>query len=401
MRQSLIPAVLLRAALLLMAGAPLLAAEPSPAPAREPPSCLTEIAKAERRHALPDGLLVSIALVESGRQDAVTGLTTPWPWTINSQGAGHFYDSAEDALRETGRLLAGGVSVIDVGCLQVDLYHHPHAFRTLAAAFDPETNADYAARHLLSLRHRLGSWPAAAAAYHAGDPAQGVDYAARVLYYWKALHTTADSARMVPGHPRRQGFAVETAPGPFDVASAFFVKRDYASALAIYRATLRIRPDDPTALLGVAECFNETGHDEDARFYYERVLIANPRDRQALDGLLRLIDAGPAQKRFPRLLSARQVAPGAAPIHAGLAMIEAENGRLADAVTDMATAVRLAPDDAGLALNYALMLDRAGNPAAAQAYETFLRLYRPGDLTLSVPLQNIRDRQTYLQDHGR
>ncbi|WP_158240455.1 tetratricopeptide repeat protein [Telmatospirillum siberiense] len=396
MRQS-ITLALLGAAFLGAAGTPVRAA----APAREPPSCLVEIAKAEQRHRLPPGLLVSIALVESGRHDAMTGLTTPWPWTINSQGAGHFYDSADDALQETGRLLADGIGVIDVGCMQVDLYHHPHAFRTLAAAFDPETNVDYAARHLLALHHRLGSWPAAAAAYHAGDPAQGLDYAARVLYYWRTLHTTADSAQPVPGNPRRRGFVVTAAPGPLDVASAFFVKKDYAAALAIYRASLQIRPDDQTALLGIAECLGQTGHDEDARFYYERALIAEPRNAVALDGLLRLIDAGPAEKRFPRLLSARQVAPDAAPVHARLAMIEAEHGRLADAVADMASAVRLSPDNATLALNYALLLDRAGNPAAAQAYDAFLRLYRPGNATLSVSLHSIRERQAYLQEHTR
>lgn len=395
MRQSLIPGLSVALAL-LAAAMPVLAAPPG-----EPPSCLVEIAKAEHRHALPPGLLVSIALVESGRHDALTGLTTPWPWTINAQGSGHFYDSAEDALQDAGKLLGGDVAFVDVGCMQVDLYHHPHAFRTLAAAFDPETNVDYAARYLLALRRRHGSWPAAAAAYHAGDPAQGSDYVARVLYYWKALHTTVDMAQPVPNNPRRRGFVIDAAPQPMDIASAFFVKKDYAAALAIYRSTLAIRPDDQTALLGVAESLKQSGHDEDARLYFERTLIVDPRNAVALDGLLRLIAYGPAEKRFPRLLSARQVAPDAAPIHANLAMIEADNGRLAEALSDMTLAVRLAPDDPTLALNYALLLDRTGNPAAAQAYGAFLRLYRPGGIALTMPLRAIRERYAYLQDHMR
>lgn len=365
----------------------------------EPPSCLVEIAKAEQRHALPPGLLVSIALVESGRHDALTGLTTPWPWTINAQGAGHFYDSAEDALQNAGRLLAADVAFVDVGCMQIDLYHHPHAFRTLAAAFDPETNVDYAARHLVALHRRLGSWPAAAAAYHAGDPAQGSDYVARVLYYWKALHTTVDAAQPVPNNPRRRGFVIDTAPHPMEIAGAFFVKKDYAAALAIYRTALLVRPDDQTALLGVAECLRQNGHDENARLYFERTLIVDPHNAVALDGLLRLINDGPPEKRLLRLLSARQVAPDAAAIHADLAMIDAADGNLGDALSAMATAVRLAPDDALLALNYALLLDRGDNPAAVRAYGAFLRLYRPGDVALTMPLQAIRDRYAYLQDH--
>jgi tetratricopeptide (TPR) repeat protein len=368
-------------------------------PPREPPSCLAEIAKAELRYAVPPGLLVSIALVESGRHDALTGLTTPWPWTINAQGSGRFYDNVEDALQDAGKLLAGNDGFVDVGCMQVDLYHHPHAFRTLAAAFDPETNVDYAARTLIDLQRRHGSWAAAVAAYHAGDPAQGGDYVARVLYYWKELHTTVGAARPVPNNPRRRGFVVEDVPHPMDIAGAFFVKKDYAAALAIYRAALVARPDDRTALLGAAECLKQTGRDEDARLYFERVLTVDPRNGVALDGLLRLIDDGPPEKRLPRLLSARQVAPEASPIYANLAMIEAANGHLADALADMGTAARLAPADPVLALDHALLLDRADNPAAVQAYGAFLRLYRPGTIALTMPLQAIRDRYAYLQDH--
>jgi tetratricopeptide (TPR) repeat protein len=393
MRQSLI-APLFGTLALLAVSAPALAA-----PQHEPPSCLIEIAKAELRHALPPGLLVSIALVESGRRDALTGLTTPWPWTINAQGSGRFYDSAEDALADAGKLLAGDVAFVDVGCMQVDLYHHPHAFQTLAAAFDPETNVDYAARYLVTLRRQHGSWPAAVAAYHAGDPAQGSDYVARVLYDWKALHTTVEMAQPVPNNPRRRGFVIDAAPHPMEIAAAFFVKKDYAAALAIYRTALAARPDDQSVLLGIAECLKQSGQDEGARLYFERALTVDPHNAMALDGLLRLINDGPPEKRLLRLLSARQVAPDASPISANLAMIEAESGHLADALSDMALAVHLAPDDATLALNYALLLDRTGNPAAIQAYGTFLRLYRPGGIALTTPLQVIRDRYTYLQDH--
>jgi hypothetical protein len=48
-------------------------------------------------------------------------------------------------LRDEGRhrLRAGtsihGIEVIDVGCMQVDLYYHPDAF-ALDAAFDPATS---------------------------------------------------------------------------------------------------------------------------------------------------------------------------------------------------------------------------------------------------------------------
>jgi tetratricopeptide (TPR) repeat protein len=367
---------------------------------REPPSCLTEIDKAEHRYDLPPGMLISIALVESGRRDAMTNMTTPWAWATQAQGAGHFYDSLDDAMRDVAKLLAADVGLVDVGCMQVDLYHHPHAFPTLRAAFDPETNVDYAARYLVALYRQHGSWPAAIAAYHAGDPADGGDYVARVLYYWKDSGTRVSAALPLPNNPRRRGFVIDEGPKPLDIAAEFFQKKDFAAALAIYRATLDTRPDDQIALLGVAECLRQGGRDEDARMYLERTLTADPHNRTALDSLLRLIDAGPAERKLLRLLSARQVAPDAPQISARLAMVEADTGHLNEAVADMGTAAGLAPDDPIIALDYALLLDRTDNPAAALvAYDRFLRLYRPGSAALTVSLQTIRERQAFLQDH--
>src|SRR5262249_16819558 len=63
------------------------------APLTSAPSCLPEIAQAEARYRIPDGLLVAIALVESGRRDPVSDVIVPWPWTINSHGEGHYFDS--------------------------------------------------------------------------------------------------------------------------------------------------------------------------------------------------------------------------------------------------------------------------------------------------------------------
>ncbi len=368
------------------------------------PSCLDEIAKAEQRYQLPAGLLLSMALVESGRRDPASGLLTPWPWTINAEGVGHFYETAGDAARDTAKFLAQDDGYVDVGCMQVDLYHHPHAFQTLRAAFDPETNVDYAAHYLMDLHKAQVSWTSAIAAYHAGvaDSDDGAAYLARVLYFWKEKRTTVDRALASPNNPNRRGFVVEEGPQPLDLAAEFFVRKDYESALALYRATLAERLDDVTALLGAAECLRQTGHGQDARSAFERALTVDPHNRIALDELLRLIDAEPAERKLTQLLSARQVAPNAPQIPARIAMVEAATGRLSDAAAHMEAAVRLAPDDLILRLDHALMLDRAGKFAAAtQAYADFLKLYRPGTVALTVPLQAIQERYAFLRRAGQ
>ena len=52
-------------------------------------------------------------------------------------------------------------------------------------AFDPDANAQYAARFLASLKSRLGGWPEAVAAYHSMDPARGERYRTLVYASWK------------------------------------------------------------------------------------------------------------------------------------------------------------------------------------------------------------------------
>lgn len=137
---------------------------------RQSALCVGAIARAEQRHATPPGLLATIAKVESGRRDGA-GALEPWPWTINADGQGYFFPSKEAALDWARRSLANGVQFMDVGCMQVDLQMHPTAFRSLEDAFDPEANADYAARYLRDLRQETGgNWYAAIGLYHSHRP---------------------------------------------------------------------------------------------------------------------------------------------------------------------------------------------------------------------------------------
>jgi hypothetical protein len=66
----------------------------------------------------------------------------------------------------------------------VNLLHHPQAFPSLDAAFDPVANAGYAARFLGALHAATGSWPLAAAAYHSRTPERGYAYARKVMVTW-------------------------------------------------------------------------------------------------------------------------------------------------------------------------------------------------------------------------
>ena len=114
--------------------------------------CQQAIAVAEQAHAIPQHLLAAIGRVESGRRTPDGG-SLPWPWTINAEGDGAFFDTKAQAIAAVRALQARGVRSIDVGCMQISLLHHPDAFATLDQAFDP------------SGERRLRRWLPAAALY--------------------------------------------------------------------------------------------------------------------------------------------------------------------------------------------------------------------------------------------
>jgi Transglycosylase SLT domain len=168
---------------LLVPCATAMAATPS---APTPPSqlCETSIAAAERSQGIPNGLLSAIGRVESGRPDPQSGVIRPWPWTIDVDGVGVFFDTKEQAIAAVEGLQAEGVHSIDVGCVQVNLLYHPHAFATVDDAFDPWTNALYGASFLHQLFLQSSDWDSAAAAYHSQSAALGAEYAQRVMMDW-------------------------------------------------------------------------------------------------------------------------------------------------------------------------------------------------------------------------
>ena len=138
--------------------------------------CEVAIAQAERQQSLPALILPSI-----GRVDPETGRVRPWPWTIDVQGQGQWFETKAEAIAAVLGWQAKGVTSIDIGCMQVNLQQHPLAFATLDQAFDPVINAAYGARFLAALHRQTGDWGQAVAFYHSQTPALGAAYQQRVL----------------------------------------------------------------------------------------------------------------------------------------------------------------------------------------------------------------------------
>ncbi len=120
--------------------------------------------RAAQAEGVPLDVLRAIARVETGR--ALDGRLEPWPWAVNRDGKGYWFASAVEAKAYVFDIFKAGARSFDVGCFQINYRWHGKAFRSIDAMFDPDENAAYAARFLNQLYAELGSWPAAAGAYH-------------------------------------------------------------------------------------------------------------------------------------------------------------------------------------------------------------------------------------------
>jgi len=157
--------------------------------------CREAITEAEQARDLPAHLLAAIARTESGRWHKERSESLAWPWTVMAEGEGRFLPSKAAAIAEVRRLQARGIRNIDVGCLQVNLHHHPQAFDSLEAAFDPDTNAAYAAGFLAELREEARSWTRAIGQYHSRQAIRGNGYRAKVFKAWREARHRANRER--------------------------------------------------------------------------------------------------------------------------------------------------------------------------------------------------------------
>ena len=158
--------------------------------------CVAATRQAEIDNHLPPHLLAAISLAETGRWSSDYKASFSWPWTVMAEGIGRYLPSKAAAIAEVKRLKARGITNIDVGCMQINLYYHGDAFRNLEHAFDPEANAEYAAAFLADLNESARSWPKAVANYHSRDKDRGAGYQKKVydLWYGQREHLVASAA---------------------------------------------------------------------------------------------------------------------------------------------------------------------------------------------------------------
>lgn len=183
--------------------------------------CAEPIRHHEREAGIPNQLLAAVALAESGRWDKADSASFAWPWTVTAEGKGQFFATKAEAIAQVQRLRARGLRNIDVGCMQINLMHHPDAFANLEEALDPQANVAYATGFLKQLFMKHRSWIAAVGHYHSATPELHMRYRQKVTKLWnEARRRDAEERRQdtIAAYQQRRG-AAERSNG-IQIASA-------------------------------------------------------------------------------------------------------------------------------------------------------------------------------------
>jgi hypothetical protein len=127
-------------------------------------ACLEAAREAERKHGLPEGLLVGIALNESGLH----------AHALSIRGRALYPDTREEAVR----LLRASGGRAMAGCVQVNAGVHARGGQDWP--LDPWRATDWAAGYLRQHYETYGDWGLAVVRWHGGSPRQMTRLVCRV-----------------------------------------------------------------------------------------------------------------------------------------------------------------------------------------------------------------------------
>ena len=155
---------------------------------------------AARARGVPLDVLRAISRTETGRSGP-SGLQ-PWPWTVNMEGTGRWFSTEDEARAYVFKHFRRGARSFDVGCFQINYKWHGAAFRSIEDMFDPDLNAQYAAKFLNDLYQEFGNWSDAAGAFHSRTPEYAQSYATRFQTIRDRLNPDTGVVHMQAGAPR-------------------------------------------------------------------------------------------------------------------------------------------------------------------------------------------------------
>lgn len=171
---------------------------------------------------------------------------------------------------------------------------------------------------------------------------------------------------------------------------------NFGLAMQYYNEILSKYPNNEDATLGMATLSHRLGDTKTARELYKKVLSKSPRSTDALNNFLVLISEESPEKALGEMLSLEAKNPYYAAIPAQIAAIYAQKGDMQSAISKIARAISINPDNLMYRYNLAVMLDHAGQrPQAIKAYSMVKKAIEHGG-KIATDVSHIQERLTFL-----
>ncbi len=137
------------------------------------------IASEEKANGIPNGILDSIAAVESQHS----------AYAVNARKKSHKFKTKAEAIKFINDTIKRGGKNISVGCLQLHYATHKKNFSSVEDMVSPKGNVAYAATLLKKLYNKYGSWELAIKKFHSSKRKYNN------LYYRKVMKVYNTSKR--------------------------------------------------------------------------------------------------------------------------------------------------------------------------------------------------------------
>ena len=166
---------------------------------KESRKCSSVFSYFEKKYGLPANSLHAISLHETAKKHSQYNISVVWPWTVmnNKEGKSYHFKTQNEAIRYVRMQFMMGNNNVDVGCMQINLKHHPEAFSSLNQAFSPRSNIAYGAYFLSENRKKLGSLEKAIGRYHSATEHLAAKYRYNVGKINQSMYEYTSNLRKV------------------------------------------------------------------------------------------------------------------------------------------------------------------------------------------------------------
>lgn len=166
-----------------------------------------------------------------------------------------------------------------------------------------------------------------------------------------------------------------------------------AAALDLFNGLQKDYPKDTRPIMGRAVALQKMGQIDSALAAYEDVLNMDPKNLEALTNMLGLLKNKDPQLALEKLKDLRAAYPYQPDIAAQLGVAYAQSGDYDNALKYLNMAQALAPENAYVLYNQAVLYDKMGQSGkAGDLYRQIVRMYAEGDIKDPLPIDQIKQR---------